>query len=432
MSVVATLDRIAEQGLSLNTAQMRQALALYYRAGAYAQCERLLQRLLELEPDHAQHWHLLASVYLQQNKRRQALDQLALAWEKSVPFTERDILLLADLQGANKNPYGAAELLSAALTENKLAASGANYRKLFEFWFQAREQDKASKALQQAAQLSGDTDLYLYLAQLQMDQRAWQSMHQTMLAACANQLADKYVGRANLLLGVSQLKLGDETGARRSFINATLIGGANAQAGQWLDFMQAAPTTRDEARRIAGICYGSGDKRLKAASSAVGGAETPGPEEGVADTASEQAVQVKTIPAMRLFYAEHDMPLAELVGQLKSLAMRLNISLVKAGGSAAGPLTIFSLGDPDSEAAAASLQLALPSKGSPSARGRFRTRKAGAFKCAYLTYSGDDMATVWADFYRKVQASGHELTGERRVVFLSGNAAGTELQLGIQ
>jgi tetratricopeptide (TPR) repeat protein len=410
---------------------MRQALALYYRAGAYAQCERLLQRLLELEPDHAQHWHLLASVYLQQNKKRQALDQLALAWEKSVPFTERDILLLADLQAANKNPYGAAELLSAALAENKLAASGANYRKLFEFWFQAREQDKASKALQQAAQLSGDTDLYLYLAQLQMDQRAWQPMHETMLAACANQLADKYVGRANLLLGVSQLKLGDETGARRSFINATLIGGANAQAGQWLNFMQAAPTTRDEARRIAGICYGSGDKRLKVASSAVGSAETTTPEEAV-DTAIEEAVRVKTVPAMSLFYAEHDIPLAELVGQLRSLALRLNISLVKAGGSAAGPLTIFSLGDPDSEATAASLQLALPAKGSPTARGRFRTRKADAFKCAYLTYSGDDMATVWADFYSKVQASGYELTGERRVVILPGNAAGTELQLGIK
>jgi hypothetical protein len=257
-------------------------------------------------------------------------------------------------------------------------------------------------------------------------------MHETMLAACASQLADKYVGRANVLLGVSQLKRGNETGARRSFINATLIGGANAQAGQWLDFMQAAPTTRDEARRIAGSCYGSGDKRLKVASSAVAGAETTTPMEEGVDTASEEAVQVKTVPAMRLFYAEHDMPLTELIGQLKSLALRLNISLVKAGGSAAGPLTIFSLGDPDSEATAASLQLALPAKGSPTARGRFRTRKADAFKCAYLTYTGDDMAAVWADFYRKVQASGHELTGERRVVIRSGNAAGIELQLGIK
>ena len=431
VAVVATLDRIAEQGLSLDVAQMQQALALYYRAGAYAQCERLLQRLLELEPDNAQHWHLLASVYLQQNKKRQALDQLALAWEKSVPFTERDILLLADLQAANQNPYGAADLLSAALAEEKLEASGANYRKLFEFWFQAREQDRARKALQRAAQLSGDTDLYLYLAQLQMDQRAWQSMHQTMLAACANQLPDKYVGRANLLLGVSQLKLGDETGARRSFINATLIGGANAQAGQWLDFMQAAPTTRGEARRIAGICYGSGDKRLKVASSAAGGAGATA-QEAESEPDSPDAMQIKTVPAMRLFYVEQDMPLVELAEQLKSLAVRLNVSLVKAGGSADGPLHIFSFGDPDAEAAAASLQLALPAKGSPSARGRFRTRKADAFKCAYLTYTGDDMTSAWTDFYGRVQASGHELTGERRMVLLSGNAAGTELQLGVK
>ena len=108
---------------------------------------------------------------MQQNKKRQALDQLALAWEKSVPFTERDILLLVDLQAANQNPYGAADMLSTALAENKLEASGANYRKLFEFWFQAREQGRARKALQRAAQLSGDTDLYLYLAQLQIQLR---------------------------------------------------------------------------------------------------------------------------------------------------------------------------------------------------------------------------------------------------------------------
>ncbi len=250
VDVVATLDRMQQAGLALDTAQMQQALALYYRAGAYAQCEVLLQRLLELQPNEPQHWHLLASVYVQQNKNKQALDQLALARDKRVPFSERELLLLANLQAVNNNPYGAAQTLESALSQQEVSANGANYRQLFEFWLQAREQDKARAALQQAAQLSGDTELYLHLAQLQMEQQDFQAMQQTMLAACAEQLADQYVGRANLLLGISQLKLGDEAGARRSFINASLIGGVNAQAGQWLTFMHAAPATEDETRRI--------------------------------------------------------------------------------------------------------------------------------------------------------------------------------------
>jgi len=171
VDVVATLDAMRQASLTLDTEQMRQALALYYRAGAYAQSEELLQRLVELQPDEAQHWHLLAAVYLQQDKKKQALDQLALARGKRVPFSERELLLLANLQAVNNNPYGAAQTLEGALAQHEIPASGASYRKLFEFWLQAREQDKARAALEQAAQLSGDTELYLYLAQLQMEQQ---------------------------------------------------------------------------------------------------------------------------------------------------------------------------------------------------------------------------------------------------------------------
>ena len=433
VAVVATLDRMQEKQLTLSTVQMRQALALYYAAGAYAQCEILLRRLLELEPNNPDNWHQLASVYLQQNKKRQALDQLALAWEKSVPFTGRDILLLADLQAYNKNPYGAAELLAEAMGRGKVERSGANYRKLFQFWLLAREKDKSGRALMKAAQLSGDIELYLYLAQLQMEQRDWQPMHQTMLAACADQLQDKYVSRANLLMGVSQLKLGDSVGARRSFINATLIGGANAQAGQWLEFMDAEPATKKEVRRIVGICYGEQDKRMKVASAPPGGSAQAA-EKGAAEPAGQDDIQIKTVQAMRIFYAKHDIPLAELAGKLKSLAMRLNINMVKAGGGADGPLQIISTGDAV-EGEPPSFELAIPTSGSPTARGKYRVRKLASFKCAYLVHKGpgEGLLKAGIDFARALQAAGYELTGERRMV-LSGNSGAMklELQLGIE
>jgi effector-binding domain-containing protein len=350
-----------------------------------------------------------------------------------VPFTERDIQLLADLQAYNKNPYGAAELLAQAMGQGKVKASGANYRKLFQFWLLAREKDKSGKALMKAAKLSGDIELYLYLAQLQMEQRDWQPMHQTMLAACADQLQDKYVSRANLLLGVSQLKLGDSAGARRSFINATLIGGANAQAGQWLDFMNAEPATKDEVRRIVGICYGAQDKRAKVVS-APSGRSAATAEEGAAEPAGPGDIQIKTVPAMRIFYARHDIPLAELAAKLKSLAVRLNINMVKAGGGADGPIQIISSGD-SVEGEQASFELAIPTSGSPTARGKYRVRKLASFKCAYLVYEGPpgEMLAAGIALGRTLQAAGYELTGERRMVLVgSGNAIKLELQLGIE
>jgi len=358
VDVVAALDRLQGQKLTMTVAQTHQALALYYRAGAYAQCEGLLLQLLKLEPENSENWHLLVSVYLQQNKKRAALDALVLAREKAVPFSERDVLLLADLHTVNENPYRAAEILSGALEAQEVEASGNNYRKLFELWFQAREKDRAQEALARAAQLTGDTQLYLYLAQLQMDGQSWQAMHKTMLAACSSQLEDRYVSRANLLLGVSQLKLGDDSGARRSFINATLIGGATEQAGQWLEFMQAEPASKNELMKIVGACYGAQDKRV-----AVAAVSEQAADVDADDNSGPGTLAIKTVPAMQLYFTESKLPLAQIAPELKSIATRMNIALVRAQGSIDGPLYVISN---RSGAGDEKLQIAFPEKTNPS------------------------------------------------------------------
>ncbi len=430
--VVGALDPIREQGLTLTLAQKRQALALYYQAGAYNRCEELLQQLLLAEPDDPATWHQLASVYLQQGKRKKAMDQLDLARDKAVPFREQDIVLLADLHAVNGDPYGAARMLDEALVAKTVEPSGLNYRKLFQFWLQARENDRAEAALVQAARLSGDIELYLYLAQLQMERESWQAMHRTMLQACSNQLQDRYVGRANLLLGISQLKLGDREAARRSFINATLIGGAGAKAGKWLEYMEAEPATEAEARRIVGVCYGSRDKRASPTLLAAGA----GPEAvtEAAPGAGGDGVAVRTLPAQILFYLEYDQPLTELASKAKSLAMRMAIALVKSGGRMDGPLQLIATGPPGE----APLQLAFPTRGSPQPNRQYKVRQAEAFKCAYLVHEGavESMEDLWRGFAAAVTAAGYELTGESRTVFLTpgggSSVSGLELQLGIR
>ncbi|CAA0107685.1 Uncharacterised protein [Halioglobus japonicus] len=435
VGVVAALDGIQKAGLSMDAAQMQQALALYYHAGAFAQCEVLLGRLLELQPDDAQNWHLLASVYLQQNKKKQALDQLALARDKGVPFTERDILLLASLHAANNNPYGAADVLENALAAQAVSQNATTYRRLFEFWLQAREQQKARKALQQAAKLSGDIELYLYLAQLQMEDADFDNMYQTMLLACGKPLPDKYVGRANLLLGVSQLKLGDEVGARRSFINATLIGGVNAQAGQWLRFMDGPPATEDELSGIVGICYGQNDKQMKATGTLVK-SNVDTPADSPAQEEAPAAFEIKTVPPMSLYYMQSTKPLDETMAALRGTLIKLYVSLAKSGGSADGPLQIILTGDPRSEAGV-DVELGAPFRGSTGGSGRFRVRTTESFKCASQSFEGEGeaVAAALAQLAEAVKAAQHEFTGETRIVVPQSNSADTlrvELQIGIR
>jgi len=428
VAVVAALDRISEAELELDPPRMRQALALYYRAGAWAQCESLLRELITREPGNPDAWHQLASVYLQQNKRREALDQLSLAREKGVPFAERDLLLLVDLKAVDGNPYGAAETLAAGLEAGELSGTGANYRKLFELWFRARERERAARALTEAARLSGDTELYLYLAQLQMEQEAWAEMQRTVLAACAQQLQDRFVGRANLYLGVSQLKLGDRQGARRSLINATLIGGANAQAAEWLDYMVAEPATADEKRHIEGPCFGSEGKHGRTAVIGTRGRE----RETVGASAPAADFQFRDLPAQQFFYSEHQVSLQELAPQIRSLAMRMGVAVVKSGGSVDGPLQIIAIREGGEV-----LQLALPVRGAPTAGGRYKLRRSEPARVAYrvVTAEGDSLAAASEEFAHSLQEAGFALSGERRLVFPAGQAGAderkVELQLGI-
>ncbi len=432
LQVVAALDEIAARNLSLTVPQQRQALALYYRAGAYAQCERLLHGLLRSEPDDPETWHQLAAVYLQQGKRQQALDQLVLARDKGVPFREPDTLLLADLQAVTGNPYGGAETLSAALAAGTVKGDAARYRRLFEFWLAAREPEKAGAALERAARLSGDTELFLYLAQLQMEREDWQAMHRTMVAACRKQLEDRFVGRANLLLGVSQLKLGDTAGARRSFINATLVGGVNQQAGRWLDFMQAEPPSRGEQRRVEGICVGPEDSRSAIADlEDVEGMPQAG---GGGEAGSDGPLQTRTVPAQRFFYQQLDLPLAELGAKVPSLAAAMGVALVKAGGAIDGPLQIILQGEPG---AAGEMALAFPVKGAPQGRGKYRLRRSEAFECAYAVHRGPpaELGAAVAALAAAVQASGRDPAGEVRLLFAAPTGGGDpeiEIQIGIR
>ncbi|MEM8564087.1 MAG: hypothetical protein AAGF57_17740 [Pseudomonadota bacterium] len=431
VQVVAALDAIAENGLSLSTVQQRQALALYYQAGAYAQCEQILLSLLQAEPNNPANWHHLAAVYLQQGKQKQALDQLTLAWEKSVPFEEQDLRLLADLHAVSGNPYGAAELLEQSLETGSLTGDAQTYRRLFQFWLQAREQQQAMNALVQAARMSGDINLYLYLAQLQMEQELWQPMYDTMLAACKSPLQDKYVARANLLLGVSQLKLGDALSARRSFINATLIGGAQAQAGQWLQYMKAEPPTAKELDGIVGVCHGAKDRRVAPdAFTRDDGREIASVRSSAEEvTVSDARVETKTVPALKFFYQDYDRPLSELAEESRSLAMKMGVAMVRSGGSIDGPMLLVASNIEDVDV----MRLGFPASGSPRAGGRYHLDIIDEFKCAFIEYRAEDgpLEDFWANFLVEVERAGYSLSNERRVVMQGGSDARLELQVGV-
>lgn len=429
VGVVTALDGIRAGGLTLDAQQKRQALALYYRAGAFEQCEPLLRELQAEFPSESRYWHQLASVYLQQNKRREAMDQLVLALEKGIPFTRDEMLLLVDLLAVNGNPYGAAQVLQRAMATEILPRDADTQRKLFELWLQAREREQAKRALVAAAQLGGDTELYLYLAQLQLEDEQWAAVEQTLLTACERQLQDQYVSRANLLLGVSLLKQSREEAARQALINATLVGGANQQAAQWLRFMAARPPTADELRRVRGPCYGSAGKRAALREAGPVNAEfAPASQEEAAVTAqADGTLDVRTAPDQRFYVSEHDESLTELLPRIRDLAVHQHVSLVRNGGTAAGPLQLIKESD-------GPLRLAIPVRGAVPGSGRYRLYRGGEFRYVARTLTPDasTIGEQWAAAVAAAQAAGLEPDGRWRLVMGSEEEGQLGLQLGVR
>lgn len=450
VATVEALDQLSATDIVLDETDLRQMLALYYQCGAYIQSATVQQELLVRAPENPEYWHQLATIYLLLGQRRKALDHLSLAYEKRVLFREHNLLLLVDLFAFNNQPFVAARLLQAEIEQGRVTANGDHYRKLFELWLQAREKDRAITALTRSARLTGDTELYLHLAQLQSEKEDWQAMQATVLEGCSKELDDRYVSRANLLLGISQLKLGDSENARRSFINATLIGGSTGTAAQWLDFMNAEAPSASEVRKIASPCYGSSDRRRKVAATETPTRQNEDPalqvEPGVVELEAIESepvetftVATRTVPGLRLFTARYNMPVVELAGQLEGLATRLASSQIRAGGEIDGPLHILVERESDTSNGNQQALLAFPTRGNPRSSGRNRAISTDPFRCAYLGYEGaaDGIATALTELARVTEGAGYQLNGQARFVFSCGanctkEHISVELQLGIE
>lgn len=437
LALADTLDQLMAERDGLTESQLQQLLSMAYGARNYAQCESILALLIDRSPENMTYWRQQVSIYLAQEKHRKALDRLALAREKRLPFTVADIKLLGNLYMSNQAAEKGARTLSDALASGELPRNAEHYRQLFEYWLVAREKNKATAALKQAAAYSGDTGLYLKLAQLYMEQERWSDMNGTLLQACQGPLPDRYVGKANLLLGISQLKQKDLSAARRSLINATLIGSQWQKANQWLSYMQATPASADEMRRIEGPCVPE-NPDVRVVEDAV--QSVPDQQLAVSDElpvmAGAAGIDSKVVDGATFYVTKAQIQTDAMGPQLRRLMVPLGINLVRSGGAIDGPMHLFFASDSFAETGSVTLTAGFPVKGNPPSKGRYKRKKLGPFKCVYRIFEGDGTAlkAAWDSLLTEALQSGYELSGEGRQIFESSDEPGkikAELQLGI-
>lgn len=254
LQVADALDRLLELARPEQQLLYQQMVVLAYGIQDYERSAAALKALLQQYPQQSEYWFQLVSVLLKQGQDELALDYLLVARMQAVPFSEQNTLLLAGLYAANGNPYAGAKTLQEALASGVVIPVGEHYRTLFEYWLQAQERERATKALAQAARLTADGELYLYWAHLLLEQTRWTEMNAVVHELCEADVDPRLTGRANLMLGISEYRLGNKSAAYKAFANATLSGGVNSQAGHWLTKLEAEGVGGVQPSSASGPC----------------------------------------------------------------------------------------------------------------------------------------------------------------------------------
>ncbi len=211
-------------------------LSLHYELMEYRESARLLETIILKFPDKSVYWSQLSNLYLTIKEDAKGLAILELAYMKGF-LEEKDLVLLASLYQYQEVPHKAGILLEKGIKEGSIQSTKKNWEKLSNAWFQAKELDRAVRALQWAAKLSGDGKLDVRRGTLLVELERWEEAVQALEAGLEKGKMDD-PGRAHLLLGIASNALGDPKRAITSFKKAKASPDTHRSATQWLAFLQ--------------------------------------------------------------------------------------------------------------------------------------------------------------------------------------------------
>lgn len=247
-------DAYQKTAIDLDVDDLNQILFTLYNLQDYISSAKVQQELVSLDENSVKQWLRLSKMHLKNNKPDQAAQILLMAMQKGLAMEQDDLLLMCDLISLSGNPFIAARLMNQLLADFQVDLNVENYDRLFKYWYLSQEVKLASMVLKTSLKYDFSTKRHLDLAELYYQQQDWLAMNAIIKQACDLPLQAKYVSRANLLLGISELKLNNKDDAIDAFYNATMISGRVKEAVAYLKYLNVDISDYRQNERISGIC----------------------------------------------------------------------------------------------------------------------------------------------------------------------------------
>ena len=211
-------------------------LAMLYESKQYKASAELLEKMIALFPDKKQYWSQLAGVYFTLKQDRKSLAVTELANKRGFLTEEKELENLVDLYLYLRIPYKAAALLEEEIATGRIPRDKKRLEKLGEAWIMAKENDRAMRALLEAAALENDGILYMRTAQLLAEKERWSEVLSAVQKAIAAGGLKK-PGEAYLFEGMAYYEKKQYEKARSSFEKSRKYNDSREQALNWITYI---------------------------------------------------------------------------------------------------------------------------------------------------------------------------------------------------
>lgn len=212
-------------------------LALYLAQERWNDAIPMLKKLIAATPDNKTYWQQLWSIHGQQENYAQALVMLELAAHAGLLTEGEEFTRMADQLMYVGIPYRAAEVLTNAVENKKVAADAAIHEKIGNAWLAAREYDRAIPQFKRAFELSGKGDMSVRIGEIELQRNAFESAEAALRTALAKGgLKDSH--NTELLLGIALFNQNKFDEARGAFENAARSAAQRPTARGYLNLIE--------------------------------------------------------------------------------------------------------------------------------------------------------------------------------------------------
>jgi len=246
--IKTAIDMYREQGQKPRENWLLLLRVIYFEQKEYALMVDVVKELIRYYPKDT-YIVTLAGVYSELGDTKKQLALTEVLYEKGMLNTASHITNLANLYLLHGLPYKAATLLDKEIKSNIVEANERNLRLVSQAWYQAREDEKSIPPLERAAELSGDGELYIRLAQAHLNLENWPE------AAAAVEKGLKRGGlkrsdQANIMLGMALFNQQRLDQARRAFQRAAADSRSQRTATQWIAYVDSEIKRREMMNQV--------------------------------------------------------------------------------------------------------------------------------------------------------------------------------------